>query len=111
MPQNISGTFVSTSGPNRVQISEVLTVPTSATTGHRQGILNISGDIDANNTVTLERTINNGVTWGGVLGPLTSPQTNVAYLLAQASGSWQYRITCSMTQPGKTIQYSLSAES
>lgn len=110
MPQTIAGTFVSGSTPNNGQISDVLLVPTSATAGHRVAVFNITGDISAANTVTVQRTTNGGTTWGGYWGPLTSAQVNVASAIPAANGAWQYRLVCDMSQPGKTIYYSMSAE-
>lgn len=109
MPQNIQGTFVSSSIPNNGQISDVLLPPANNGAGNRNGVLNISGDINASNPVTVQRTTNGGATWSGVLGPLTTAQVNVAVTLV-AAPAWQYRLFCDMAQAGKTINYSLSAE-
>lgn len=107
MPQNIQGTFVSGSVPNNAQISDVLLVPAGPTGGNRTGLINISGDISASNPVTLQRSINSGITWSNIVGPLTSAQSNVQQTLTPV---WQYRFVCDMGQAGKTIHYSLSAE-
>ena len=108
MAQNVTGTFVSAQSVNNGQLSDILVVPAGITGGTRVGLVNISGDISASNPVTLQRTLNNGASWSTFGGPYTSAQTNTQVTLSPVG---QYRYLCDMGQAGKTINYSLSAES
>lgn len=110
MPQNIQGTFVSSSVPNGALISDVLLVPgpSGAASPSRVGLINISGEISASNTVQTQFSDNNGLTWSNAGGAFSTPQTNLALNLALTGRQW--RLICNMTQAGKTIFYSLSAE-
>ncbi len=108
MPQKIAGAFTSASAPNRSQISDVLVVPSPVPPDStRIGLLNISGELSASNTVTVQYTPDNGLTWVTIGSAFTSAQTNLQLAMMPTR---QYRLVCDMQQAGKTIHYSLSAE-
>lgn len=108
MPQNIQGTFVSSSVPNNAQVSDVLSTPAWSGAGTRTGVINVWGDISASNTVQTQFSDNNGLTWTNAGGAFTSAQTNLSLNLSAQNR--QFRFLCNMSQAGKTIFYSMSAE-
>ncbi len=108
MPQNIQGTFATSSIPNGVLISDVLSTPAWSGAGTRTGLINVWGDVSASNTVQTQFSDNNGVTWSNAGGAFTSAQTNLSLNLSVQNR--QFRLVCNMGQAGKTIFYSMSAE-
>lgn len=104
MPQTIAGTFAGSAGANTAGfLSDTLVIPSGVTTA----ILSISGNIDTSNRVRTRKSLDNGHTWVQVVS-YTSAQTATAVPVVHGE-HWQ--LLCSPSEFGKTIQYSLSAES
>lgn len=103
MPQTIAGTFAATVAPAVGLTSDILVVPTGVTTAR----LNLSGAIDTNNRVHVQKSTDNGRTWT-TQNNLATVQSNFGITVA-AGEHWRCLQATGQTQ--KTIQYSLSAES
>ncbi len=103
MSQNIKGTFASGASSNAGQLSDTLVIPTNETSA----VLNLSGAIDASNTVKTQKTTDNGLTWADV-ATYNSAQADTAVTVAHGE---QWRLLSLAAQAYKSINYSFSAES
>lgn len=103
MSQNISGTFVNGQSANPGQISDTLVIPSGVTSAR----LNLSGAIDASNTVKAQKSVNNGQSWTDG-STYNSVQANTAITVAHGE---QWRLVTVAQQALKAVNYSLSVES
>lgn len=69
--------------------------------------VSVAGDVDASNSVRLQKSTNSGTSWATV-ATYNSAQTNAAVAVAQGE---QYRLITVVMQALKTIHYKLTAES
>jgi hypothetical protein len=107
MPQKIAGTFASAGATAAGQKSDVLVVPT----GTASVVFTLSGDVDANNTVALRRSVNGGQSYGNA--QVFSAPGDGTFAVGDIPGfpKTHWRVDLLTGQPSKNIQYSLSAES
>lgn len=102
MAQNIKGTFQGKNADTPSAISDVLVIPTGTTSAR----LNLRGGDAGVDTVLVQKSIDNGITWS-TEDTLTTPQVNTTIAVAHGE---QWRLQMSGT-PDTDIDYSLSAES
>jgi hypothetical protein len=108
MSQKIAGTFAGSAGTNTAgQTSDVLMLPTGMTDLR----LTVTGDVDANNQVRLQRSTSNGAAWS-TAHTASSAVSNASLvgLGLTVDVFQQWRVLSLTSQAGKTIHYSLSAE-
>lgn len=106
MPQKVAGTFAGSANTSTAgQTSDVLVIPSGTTAV----LFTATGDVDANNTVRVRRSVNNGHTWTNAV-TVTAPTTNQSVSVVLPTQT-HFLVESVLSQAGKNISYSLSAES